>query len=132
MLIEIRRLSETKDLTLGVLLIDDIPSFTTAELLYRDNKRQVSAIPVGEYKAQRFYSRKNKAEVWRLNEVPNRSEIEIHPGNFPADTEGCILIGQTYAYMRGIYTIGGSRTAFLNFMQQTEREDSLKIYVTCD
>jgi len=40
--------------------------------------------------------------------IPNRSNILIHWGNDPHDTEGCILVGQS----RGENFIGSSRAAF--------------------
>jgi hypothetical protein len=40
--------------------------------------------------------------------VPNFTGIRIHPGNVAADTEGCILVGQT----EGKDFIGNSRAAF--------------------
>ncbi len=33
--------------------------------------------------------------TWQLLNVPNRTEILIHNGNYLADTQGCILVGLT-------------------------------------
>lgn len=43
-----------------------------------------------------------------INDIPNRSNILIHWGNDPENTEGCILVGLSH----GIDFIGSSRNAF--------------------
>jgi hypothetical protein len=64
----------------------------TLELPYRNNLNQVSAIPSGTY-AGRVRSDGNIG--WRIefDAVPNRSNIQIHPGNVTSQIEGCILVG---------------------------------------
>jgi hypothetical protein len=32
-------------------------------------------------------------DLIELSDVPGRSEILIHPGNYPRDTQGCVLLG---------------------------------------
>lgn len=59
------------------------------------NKPDVSCIPAGEYEA---YIRKKKTSKWdydviQLKNVPGRSAIQIHAGNYPKNTSGCILVG---------------------------------------
>ena len=49
-------------------------------------------MPLGHYSCQRHFSTKFGA-TWELVEVPNRSAIILHWGNFPKDTKGCILLG---------------------------------------
>ena len=61
-----------------------------------DNKKSKSCIPAGEYKA---YIRKKESSKWdydviQLKNVPNRSAIQMHAGNYPEDTNGCILPGE--------------------------------------
>lgn len=130
MILELHRLIENpKELQLGVLKIDGFPSFTTAELPWRDNRPKASCIPTGEYKLSRFNSPKFKTEVWRINHVNNRDDILIHWGNFAAETEGCILIGMSFGVLRGVHTIINSKVAFHNFMQATEAEKELTLYV---
>lgn len=49
-------------------------------------------IPDGEYAAHHHDSPKFGLTYWLQNTYP-RSEILIHAGNHPGDTEGCILVG---------------------------------------
>ena len=59
------------------------------------NKRNVSCIPAGEYEA---YIRDKNTSKWdydclQLVDVPNRTDIQLHAGNYPKNTVGCILVG---------------------------------------
>ena len=71
----------------------------TLENTWKDNERQISCIPKGTYNLElkeygRFYD-KYKHPIIKLVNVPNRSEILFHIGNYPEDTLGCILLGKT-------------------------------------
>lgn len=68
----------------------------TLELSWKDNKRNKSCIPTGEYKVTHRYSEKY-GEHLLVNNVINRSYILIHAGNFVEDTNGCILVGESLA-----------------------------------
>lgn len=63
------------------------------ELPWKENKRRISCIPDGTYKAIKHQSPKFGKSFW-LQNVPNRSEILIHAGNYNTDTLGCLLPGQ--------------------------------------
>jgi len=56
----------------------------------------LTAIPRGRYHVQYFYSFKRHGLTPVLLNVPQFTGIEIHLGDVPVDTEGCILIGDTY------------------------------------
>lgn len=70
----------------------------TLELSWKDNKKRVSCIPEGTYKVMKHKSPKFGACFW-LKDVPNRSGILIHPGNFHTQILGCILVGDDLAYV---------------------------------
>lgn len=69
--------------------------FKTLELPDRDNQRRVSCIPERLYFWQKHNSPKFGPCLW-LQDVPNRSEILVHPGNFTRDILGCILVGDSH------------------------------------
>ena len=52
-------------------------------------------IPAGTYPARVDTSTHFRRLVIKLDQVPGRTFIEIHPGNRLADTEGCILVGDS-------------------------------------
>lgn len=63
------------------------------ELPWRENKTYISCIPDGTYKAIKHNSPTFGNSFW-LQDVPNRSEILIHFGNYNHNTLGCLLPGQ--------------------------------------
>lgn len=68
-------------------------SFYTLELSWKNNERQISCIPIGKYEVVKRFSQKYKDHFHILN-VPNRTWILIHHGNFHKDTLGCVLVGK--------------------------------------
>lgn len=85
-----------KDRTLGRLIVfrEGIKygNFYTLELPWRDNARNISRIPEGVYKVRKRYSQRF-GDHFEVLGVPDRTLILIHKGNFPDDTDGCILPG---------------------------------------
>lgn len=79
--------------TLGVIKVNDLhlPIFTL-ELPWRDNKDDISCIPVGQYKIIPHHSAKYP-DTFEIVGVPGRDAILIHIGNYPRDTKGCVLVG---------------------------------------
>ena len=71
-------------------------------------------IPYGEYDVVPYPSAKFGLIVPMLENVPGRTNIEIHVGNLPRDTEGCILVGKE----RGIDCLASSRAAFNELMNK--------------
>ena len=65
----------------------------TLELPWRDNQRRISRIPSGIYPVLKHISPRFGDTLW-IHDVPNRSEILIHRGNYHRDTLGCILVGE--------------------------------------
>lgn len=67
----------------------------TLELPWKDNQFQVSCIPDGTYKVTKKTSRKFGKCFW-IREVPNRTHILIHAGNYHWDILGCVLVGKDH------------------------------------
>lgn len=51
------------------------------------------SIPAGYYQLKKYPSPSMKRIVLLYENVPGRSFIEIHAGNFRSDTKGCQLVG---------------------------------------
>lgn len=85
------------DCTLGRLFLNDFHCFTL-ELPDKQNQKNISCIPAGVYKYKRRDSAKN-GEVLELVDVPNRTYIQIHSGNYTSQIQGCILPGRSITYL---------------------------------
>lgn len=86
-----RKLSTNK-CTMGYLVADGKAICYTLELPWKDNSNNISCIPTGTYKGILRYDKK---DGWRiqLDNVPNRTGVQIHMGNYTTQIEGCVLVG---------------------------------------
>ena len=102
------------------------------ELPNLNNQKQISCIPKGIYSVQRITSPKHGLCYEVLN-VPNRSNIEIHIGNYPADIMGCLAVGLDYIipkdYKKGQLLY--SKQAFENLMKLNIIQFDLNIIEIC-
>lgn len=85
-LITLRRLDATDHGIFGHLEWDNFDCVTL--------ERHDIFIPTGTYKVTLYDSPRWGFKVPLLHGVPNRSMVEIHPGNYEKDSEGCILVGE--------------------------------------
>jgi hypothetical protein len=78
--------------TIGQLYVDGQRVGYSLELPWKWNQRSKSAIPEGVYSGHLRYDKKDQWRI-QLNNVKGRSGIQIHIGNVPKHTKGCILVG---------------------------------------
>lgn len=106
--------------TFGTLVLDSGEEFRTAELPWRENAPFLSCIPTGFYRCVWKHSPRF-GFVYELKDVPNRSHILIHAGNYAgdqkkglrSDTDGCILLGQKVGRLNEQAVVLQSRVALL-------------------
>lgn len=97
----INRIAREDKQTLGELTIEGVDDkFYTMELPWLDNQKRISCIPEGKYQVVRRWSEKY-GNHFHVLEVPNRSYILIHFGNYKHNTLGCILPGLSHADING-------------------------------
>lgn len=121
--IEIARYSESGIAVMGRLFLDGIYICDTLEPPFRS---KYGAIPYGRYVAKLVYSSKFKCVVPYLL-VNGRSYIEIHTGNIPEDTKGCVLVGYNRPYTGK--SLQYSKLAFSVLMSNLDSYESLNINV---
>lgn len=118
--------------TYGKLIFPNGETFYTVERPWMDNKAKESCIPDGVYRLGMRESPVVKRssggefdEGWEVLDVPDRTFIMIHPGNWPMNFQGCIGVGRNMAIMqdkRGVLvnSVTGSRDAFRRIMELME------------
>lgn len=122
----LERFAYHPEATLGKLTINK-EVFYIAERPWRNNKKNVSCVPVGEYICKKYKSRKF-GETYQLTDVPGRTYILFHVGNFPEkDSEGCLLVGEEI--MKSKPAIASSKKAMKRFMQTINGAESFGLKI---
>ena len=86
----------SKNSVIGELFINGERICDTLENPWKDNQRNISCIPEGEYPVRLRLARESATRDYLhllVQDVPNRDYILFHRGNYPKDTSGCILVG---------------------------------------
>lgn len=94
--VTITRKSDSGKETLGDLVMGSFKC-KTLELSDQGNLPNISCIPKGTYQCKYSFSPKFLKYTYEVLNVPKRSGIRIHSGNFFFDIQGCILLGTGYA-----------------------------------
>jgi hypothetical protein len=114
--------------TEGILATDGF-FCNTLELPWRNNAKGLSCIPSGEYIVKIRQSPRYGQIYWVTN-VPNRSWILIHSGNYAGDktkgfkthVAGCILLGKKHGILGNQRAILTSRITVRRFMKFMNNE----------
>ncbi len=117
---QLLRLETSDQGTFGVL---EAPGFSChiTELPWRDNVKQRSCIPSGLYEC-RWHKSPKFGYVYKVFDVPDRSEILIHVGNYAGDSDkgfksnsyGCLLPSLKVGYL------GGQKAGLLSLLALTK------------
>lgn len=119
----LQRRPSTKRTTIGDLSINGVFFCYTCEDIVREVEGQPveswkvkgeTAIPAGRYKVGLVNSSRFGENTFSIEDVPGFEVIRIHSGNTSADTEGCILVGDTCAED----SIGTSRVALAKLKER--------------
>eukprot|EP01036_Dinobryon_divergens_P050116 gene50116-67110_t len=121
------RTTLTDQSTIGDLFINGQFECHTLEDVVRPVKiKGMTAIPAGTYEIIINFSQRFQKQLPRLLNVPNFDGVLIHAGNTAADTEGCLLVGQT----KSRDMIGASRAAFAALFPKLQAATSTeKIFI---
>ena len=84
-----------------------------------------TAIPEGRYKVKVGWTQRSGRNVPWLKKVPHFKDIQIHTGNIPGHTRGCILVGSAEKNV-----LVRSRVAFSCLMEKLKFENDIEIVVT--
>lgn len=112
MKITVQRETYTDKSTCGEMLIDGEFFCYTLEPPKDRSKGKPYCIPAGTYPLVLQHSPRFDMTTPHVLDVPGFTDIEIHPGNWARDTEGCCLVGNT----RSADFVGESKMAFEKLM----------------
>ena len=113
--LELIRLESSQSGVFGALKIDKEVFCVTLEPPDYLNIRNFSCIPTGQYECQLWNSPKF-GKTYLVMGVPDRASIVFHAGNTIADTEGCIIVGETWAKLKGDRAVLNSGKTFRELM----------------
>lgn len=120
--------------TLGTLDVEKngmyIDTFKTLEKAWKNNEQNISCIPIGTYIVEPYSSAKHP-NTWVIRNVPNRTGILIHSGNYYTHTAGCILLGLSFSDLNNdnILDIKYSSEAMGQFNKILEFESNILLTI---
>jgi hypothetical protein len=128
MLIEVKRFDFKDNYTAGRMYIDNLYFCYTLEDVVREGVKidGQTAIPAGTYDVIIDDSTRFGRPMPHILNVPNFKGVRIHSGNTSKDTEGCILLGASYA---GKDFIGNSKNSFDIFFEKLKAAKTATIKI---
>ncbi|MDN5752560.1 MAG: DUF5675 family protein [Nitrosospira sp.] len=125
--LRVERTDFSESSTIGRLYVDDQFECYTLEDKVRPVKiKGKTAIPAGRYEVVINQSQRFGRLLPLFLNVPNFEGVRIHPGNTAADTEGCILVGET----KNEGFVGQSKVAFERlFSKLKTASETEKIFI---
>ncbi|SFN98039.1 DUF5675 family protein [Nitrosospira briensis] len=107
--LNVKRLVFSEESTVGELSINgEFECYTLEDKVRPVKIKGKTAIPAGRYEVIINFSQRFQRQLPLLLKVPDFEGVRIHPGNTAANTEGCILVGET----KDDNFVGHSRLAF--------------------
>lgn len=99
------------------------------ELPWLGNAVSISCIPEGVYPYRKAWSEANQREVIWIDEVPDRTLIQLHPANYTSQLEGCGATGEGIIHINQdtIPDVTASTEAFEKLMAAIPRTGTIRI-----
>jgi len=122
------------DGTFAVIKINGHAFCAAIEPPWKNNQEDISCIPCGCY-IMHLVESKSFGTVYEVQDVDDRSDIYFHWGNFCTDTEGCILLGDSFGllftqqYSRGKRGVRNSIHTFKRFMLKLKDAPVVKLVI---
>lgn len=129
----IDRMPEGDGATFGQLVDDEERIICkTVEKRWLDNHHDTSCIPAGTYFAHRRLAKDTRHgyDVFELEGVPDRANIQIHIANVASELLGCIALGTEFALINGQHGVANSRLAYAAWMKRNAGVDRIQVTIT--
>lgn len=116
LLLEIVRVGTSNRGTFGALRYRQVAFALTLERPWEDNAQDVSCIPAGRYRCRKIRSPRF-GDTYEVCDVPGRTHVLFHKGNFLHETKGCILVGEEFSGTFEKPFVASSERGFLELMK---------------
>lgn len=123
-LIVLERFSYAPDGTFGRLKFPNGFECFTVERPWIGNQVKISCIPEGVYflglresPVVKRVTNGRYEDGWEVEDVPGRTYIMIHPGNWPKNFQGCIGVGDEYKLIGSSMGVSNSQDTFDKVME---------------
>lgn len=126
--VRIYRVEESYRGTLGIVTICDKAFCVCLEPPDARNQRNISNIPDSQYTCKRVESPRF-GETFEVINVPGRSHVLFHAGNFVNDTAGCIILAQHFGKLYGERSVLNSGATFKKFMEGVKGIDQFSLTI---
>jgi hypothetical protein len=123
MKLTVHRFIFTDKSTMSSVDIDGVFACYGLEPPTLDGDVKPRAIPPGTYTLRLLPSARFGRYTPHVLDVPGFTAIEIHPGNYPQDTHGCLLVGKS----RGTEAVFESDQAFNELMAKLDAAQDMSI-----
>ena len=117
-----------EDCTIGRLWCGEFQCFTL-ELPLLNNATDISCIyPAGGYNGQKHFS-PNNGDCIAINNVMDRTNIQIHSGNYTSQIRGCILVGDSIKFLNDdtIPDVTNSKNTLKKLLSVLDNEFTIEI-----
>lgn len=111
MKLELKTVAIRDDGAFGVLLADGRPFVVTCERTFDGNR---TVIENGTYPCVRSYFNRGGYDTFEIH-VPGHSRVLFHRGNTETDSEGCVLIAESFGQLNSRTAVLDSRGGFAEF-----------------
>lgn len=117
----LQRKTRNKDGTFGLLTTDSGFVCVTVELDWQNNEVGKSCIPEGTYTCTYRLSPAH-GMCYHIENVPDRTNCEIHAANFAHELLGCIAPGHEVIQLNGLPAVSKSRDTLAALEDNLNRE----------
>jgi hypothetical protein len=124
--LELKTVAVLDEGAFSVLCWDRRPFAVSVERTFEDGR---PVITNGEYKCTKSTYIKGGYPTFEIA-VPGRTRILFHKGNVEEDSEGCVIVAESFGVMRGKTAILDARTGFGGLMELTAGLQEFTMLVT--
>lgn len=124
--IELKTVAVRADGCYGVLLADGRPFAVTVERTFENNR---TVLENGQYHCERSVYHRGGYPTFEIM-VDGHSRVLFHKGNVEIDSEGCVLVAESFGVMNGQAAISDSKGGFAEFWELTKAMSSFVLTVS--